>query len=335
MATNVILKPLIVSFSDGSGAALSLGNAEVSGEARVTPRRIIGDNNANQRIDIGDATVISRLQVGLEERRPWDIGLNDLNNTKDLDIGDTVKALRIVVGMDGQPSQMVEAKRVSMPLDLTLAPVSTNYSTELFLLDGPMIQKGRPYRVAVRLKSDQSYLTGLTFALKYPAGLELIEKAVATSVPYDALPVWNVIGNWAKLAIVRHNPWAVNTGTVAVFTFEANAAAMNQAGLPFSLEEVEVNDVAKGLTAIPGVLLEIGGSLDSVPQLKVVSHTGGRLALEIRGPQGLSMTLEASGNLDRWTEVQQINGQGESTPSQITFDLDPNDQAKFWRVRVR
>ena len=104
--TNAVLTPTIVSIGSPSGAALITGNAAVSGEGRVLPRKIRGDNNANQRIDVGDAVVISRLQVGLEEVRPWDVPLNDLNDNQLLDNGDIIKALRYVVGLDAQPKAM-------------------------------------------------------------------------------------------------------------------------------------------------------------------------------------------------------------------------------------
>jgi len=102
-ALSTSLTPQIESLSSPSGAALSTGNAVVSGEGRILPRKIRGDNNANQRIDVGDAVVISRLQVGLEPVRAWDVALNDLNDTKTIDSGDVVKALRFVVGLDPQP----------------------------------------------------------------------------------------------------------------------------------------------------------------------------------------------------------------------------------------
>jgi len=101
--TQAVLTPTIVSLGTPSGAALKDGNAAVSGGGRILPRKIRGDNNANQRIDVGDAVVISRLQVGLEEARPWDVPLNDLNDSGTIDNGDVIRALRIVVGLDLQP----------------------------------------------------------------------------------------------------------------------------------------------------------------------------------------------------------------------------------------
>jgi len=102
-ALGAVVTPTLVSLSSPSGATLPTGNAVVSGEGRILPRKIKGDNNANQRIDVGDAVVISRLEVGLEERRSWDVALNDLNTSGAIDSGDVVRALRVVVGLDPQP----------------------------------------------------------------------------------------------------------------------------------------------------------------------------------------------------------------------------------------
>src|SRR5204863_449884 len=62
------------------------------------------DDNANNRIDIGDATIIQRLLTGLDPVRAWDVTGNDLNANDKLDSGDVIKVLRAVVGLDPQPS---------------------------------------------------------------------------------------------------------------------------------------------------------------------------------------------------------------------------------------
>jgi hypothetical protein len=335
VVTNVVLKPVIVSVGSPTGTLLSDGNGASPGEGRIRLRRIKGDNNANQRIDIGDATVISRLQVGLEEMRAWDVGLNDLNDTKTLDNGDVIKALRIVVGMDAQPGPMGTAKRLPGAVAMEPTPASTHYSAELALLDGPTIQIGRPYRVAVKLKAGRGDLTGLSFSLKYPASLELKEKAISAGVPTDALPAWNVSGNRAKLAVIRPKAWAAHSGTVAVFTFEAKPEAAKQVTLPISLEDLEVADVGEGLSAIPSVWLEIGGGLTAAPELRVRRAEGEALSLEVVGGEGLPMVLEGSVDMTAWTETQRLTGQGSGTPVKVSLHSDPNVQAKFWRVRVR
>ena len=335
MMTNVTLNPVIVSAGNPSGTLLATGNGAIAGEGRIRQRRLKGDNNANQRVDIGDATVISRLQVGLEEVRFWDVALNDLNDTATLDNGDIIKALRTVVGLDPQPGPMGDAKRLSPVMPMELAPLSTNYSADLVLLDGPVIKVGRPYRVAVRLKAGRGNLTGLSFSLKYPASLELKERVIGAEIPVDALPAWNVSGSRAKLAVIRPKSWAAQSGAVATFTFQPTPEATKQAKLPISLEEVEVSDAGEGLSAVPSVWLEIGGGLEFAPQLRVKRTSADALSLEILGPKGLPMALEASDDLSAWSEIQSVSGQGIDAVISVNVTPPESVRSKFWRVTIK
>jgi predicted outer membrane repeat protein len=333
--TNVVLSPSIVSLANPSGTLLATGNGAIAGEGRIRPRKINGDNNANQRIDIGDAVVVSRLLVGLEEARIWDVGLNDLNASLSLDNGDVIKALRTVVGLDPQPGPMGDAKRLSPALPMERAPVSTNYSADLALLDGPAIKVGQPYRVAVRLRAGRGNLTGLSFSLRYPASLELKEKVIGAEIPADALPAWNVSGSRAKLAVIRPKSWVAQSGEVVTFTFQPTPEAAKQTKLPISLEEVEVSDASEGLSAVPSVWLEIGGGLEFAPQLRVMRTSAEALSLEILGPKGLPLSLESSEDLSAWSEIQSVSGQGIDAVISVNVTPPESVRAKFWRVTIK
>ena len=65
------------------------------GQARVLVRGITGDNNANDRLDVGDATRIQRLLVRMDIARAWDVSGNDLNGNGALDPGDVTKVLSV------------------------------------------------------------------------------------------------------------------------------------------------------------------------------------------------------------------------------------------------
>ena len=262
------------------------------------------------------------------------MALNDLNGSQTLDSGDVVKALRTVVGMDPQPGPMGGAKSLATALALEPTPASTNYRAELALLDGPTIQMGRPYRVAVKLKAGRGDLTGLSFSLKYPASLELKEKAISAGVPIDALPAWNVSGNRAKLAVIRPKAWAAHSGTVAVFTFEAKPEAAKQVTLPISLEDLEVADVAEGLSAMPSVWLEIGGGLESAPQLRVKRTSIDTVTLEVLGAKGLTMALESSDDLSKWNKIKIVIGEGNDSPVTVTITPPELDRNNFLRLII-
>jgi hypothetical protein len=344
-ATEVIVRPTIVSLGSLTGVSLNQGNAAVSGLGTIRPRRIKGDNNANQRLDVGDAVLISRYEVGLEEKRSWDIGLNDLNQSGALDNGDVIKALRAVVGLDPQPTAGSESKRRTISLDfadalgLAKVLVNTNDVMALELIDGPTATVGQPYRVAVRLNRVKGSLSGLSFTVKYPASLSLTAKEVGALVPGDALPFWNEGGDQVSLAAIRSTAWANATGVAAVLTFVPSSAFSGQAEWPLRLEQSEITgsgfDV-RPVDPVSAVIQNGGGALGNRPQITLQPpKADGSLGLEIRAPQGATVAVETTGDLSTWIESQRITGQGNATPVKVTLQADPNVQAKFWRVRVR
>jgi hypothetical protein len=335
----VELKPSIRSVSGLQGNALSLGNAALAGKGRIKPRRLKADNNANQRLDIGDAVVVARLQVGLEETRGWDVGLNDLNSSGSLDNGDVVKVLRAVVGLDPQPSPGSEGKRLSNALGLAKVLVNTNDAMAIELLDGPKATVGQPYRVAVRLNRVKGSLSGLSFALKYPASLTLTDKQVGALVPGDALPFWNESAGQVSLAAIRSTAWANATDVAAVLTFVPTAVFTGQAEWLLKLEQVEITGSGFDVRPVDPVSVAVqsgGGTVNTPPKIALQPPAAdGSLTLEIRAPQGASVALEATGDLNTWIESQRITGQGDTTPVKVTLNPDPGIQAKFWRLRVR
>jgi hypothetical protein len=335
----VDLKPSIRSVSGLQGNALSLGNAALAGKGRIKPRRLKADNNANQRLDIGDAVVVARLQVGLEETRGWDVTLNDLNSSGSLDNGDVVKVLRAVVGLDPQPSTGSEGKRLASALGLAKVLVNTNDAMAIELLDGPKATVGPPYRVAVKLNRVKGTLSGLSFALKYPASLTLTDKQVGALVPGDALPFWNESSGQVSLAAIRSTAWANATGVAAVLTFVPSAGFSAQAEWPLKLEQVEITGSGFDVRPVDPVSVAIqsgGGSVNTPPQISLQPPAAdGSLTLEIRAAAGATVALEATGDLNTWTESQSITGQGDTTPVKVILKPDPNVQTKFWRLRVR
>jgi hypothetical protein len=337
--TNVVLSPAVVSVANPSGTLLAAGNGAIAGEGRIRPRKIKGDNNANQRIDIGDAVVVSKLLVGLEETRSWDVGLNDLNASQSLDNGDVIKALRTVVGLDPQPSPGSEGKRLAMALGFAKVLVNTNDAMAIELLDGPKATVGQPYRVAVRLNRVKGNLSGLSFAMKYPASLSLTDKQVGAMVPGDALPFWNESAGQVSLAAIRSTAWANATGVAAVLTFVPNATFSGQAEWPLKLEQVEITGSGFDVRPVDPVAVVFqsgGGTVNTPPQISLQPpKADGSMTLEILATQGATVAVETTGDLNTWVEIQQVTGQGNSTPVKITLQTDPNVQAKFWRVRVR
>jgi hypothetical protein len=239
----------IESMSGADGSAFPVGNATMSGWARIKPRRIKGDNNANQRVDIGDATVISRLQVGLEERRSWDVALNDLNGTSTIDNGDTVRALRIVVGMDPQPvatasegkgaiallSEPEAGERLAglakrkgsgtglgsgQAMSLAKSASTTPPERVEWAVPSAVPVAGQTYTVQLGLKDITNAISGVFLKIRYPVDALRLENAQSHKpgawVPTSStLTLWNVGPSATN--------YATQDGTVTVAITSQNA----------------------------------------------------------------------------------------------------------------
>jgi hypothetical protein len=329
-ATDVTLTPVLASVGGIDGGTLAPGNAALAGSGRITPRRLVGDNNANQRLDIGDGVVVARLQVGLEEVRTWDVPLNDLNGSGQIDNGDVIRVLRAVVGLDPQP-QPNGGSRLQR---IARAAVNTNDVIALEFPDGATAIIGQPYRVVVKLTKTADNVAGLSFTLRYPAVLSLTGRQVGALIPGDAFPLWNEGVGSIRLAAVRSTPWLNATGVAAVLTFTPTAGFDAQPEWPLSLDQVELTGSGFDIRSLDAV----GAVVRSEPPVPptVVLHPNpadGKLTLEIFAPVGTELIIETTTDLISWSEVQRVTGQGSGTPVQVLLTPEAGVDARFWRVR--
>jgi hypothetical protein len=335
--TNAVLSPALVSLADPQGSALTNGNGAIPGEGRIKPRRLKGDNNANQRLDIGDAVVISRLQVGLEPVRPWDIPLNDLNQNLDLDNGDVIRVLRAVVGLDPQPTPSGGVVRAGLARQQSPLPLgNTNDVVTLEFPDGPVAALGQSWRVVIKLLKSTQPPSGLSFTLRYPAGLTLGEKQVGALIPAGALPLWGEVPGGLTFAAVSANAWPADKGVAAVVTFTANAGLATQAEWPLTLSPVELTvdgfDI-RALDDVAGVVRS--ATVPAEPPAIALPPPGadGKLTLEVVARAGEEVIVETTTDLNAWTEAQRLTGQGSGTPVRVTITPQAGVEARFWRVR--
>jgi hypothetical protein len=365
--TNATLTPVIGSLATPTGSALSSGNAAVAGEGRILPRKIRGDNNANQRIDVGDAVVISRLQLALDEVRPWDVPLNDLNDTGTIDNGDVIKALRIVVGLDLQPTGAprggefreegalgselsVESRELreegvtqlstlnSQPRrSLRLAGANTNDVLGLEFPDGAVAEVGNPFRVVVKLVQAGAPISGASFTLSYPSAFQLVQKEVGALVPSDALPLWGEVSGGVNLAAIRSTLWPSGSGVMAVVTLMPTDQIQSQPTWPVALAKGEVTGAGFDIRGLDDVRGEIRTQTQPpvAPKVGIPSLAeGGPLAFDIEAGAGAAIVLETTTDLSSWTEDRRLAGQGPGKPVRVSVTPDPTARARFWRVRV-
>jgi hypothetical protein len=356
--TNATLTPVIGSLATPTGSALSSGNAAVAGEGRILPRKIRGDNNANQRIDVGDAVVISRLQLALDEVRPWDVPLNDLNDTGTIDNGDVIKALRIVVGLDLQPTGAPRGGELSVESrelreegvtqlstlnsqlkgrSLRLSGANTNDVLGLEFPDGAVAEVGNPFRVVVKLVQAGAPISGASFTLSYPSAFQLVQKEVGALVPSDALPLWGEVSGGVNLAAIRSTLWPSGSGVMAVVTLMPTDQIQSQTTWPVALAKGEVTGAGFDIRGLDDVREEIRTQTQPpvAPKVGIPSLAeGGPLAFDIEAGAGVAIVLETTTDLTSWTEDRRLTGQGVGKPVRVTITPDPTTRARFWRVRV-
>ncbi len=326
---NAIVRTQTLSVSGPAGTFYPAGTVSQEGSGQISQRLIKGDNNANQRIDIGDAEVISQLQLGLEELRSWDVELNDLNQSSGIDSGDVVKALRIVVGLDAQPT----LQRTADLHGPNQESVNTNDLVVLSLPDGPVATISQPYRVVVKVTRLGRSITGLSFRLNHPASLTLVDFQVGPLIPADAIHALNTTAGSVNFAAVRSGLWPNDQGDAATIIFMPQASFGERVEWPVQLNGVEV--------ASNGFELR---SLDSTSSL-VRSRPGQiKLGLSLPNPEGPwnieiltdvsgELVVETSMNLIEWTEVVRVMAPGPENPTRVSLQKAPTAWTRFWRVR--
>ncbi|MBI5775014.1 MAG: immunoglobulin domain-containing protein, partial [Verrucomicrobia bacterium] len=211
--------------SDASGNPIAGGVDVEDGSASLLVRKLTGDNNANDRLDTGDATIIQRMLAGLEPVRSWDVTGNDLNATTTLDSGDVIKVMRAVVKLDSQPAPAAssatsvkpKAQKTAadvviyagnqsgsggntvppIPLDL-LDPSASASPVELAVVspNGLRGLAGELVTVQVLVSNVQAQLAGASFTLDYPTNaLRLVDASShqpGSLVSGDTFALWNV-----------------------------------------------------------------------------------------------------------------------------------------------
>jgi len=323
--------------SDAEGDPL-VGTLARGAEVDIQVRTIIGDNNANNRLDVGDATAILRYLSQIEETRPWDIPLNDLNASGSLESGDAIKVLRATSGQDPQPGggaagfAAIKSATKSGPVNAIVSPASIQSAP------------GQNVTVQVRLQNMTTPVSGASFTLNYnPTALRLLTSSSyhgGSMVPGGSLAVWNIAGGTlstqsgsASFAVSSANGWSASNGVLAELTFQVQSGATTQYLWPItvtSLETTENGYVNHQLTAASAnlsVRAPVAARLASS-----ATFVDGQFSLTVNGDSGATYTVEASDDLKSWVTVGTVvpaNG------SAVLNDLDASTHSKrFYRVKT-
>jgi hypothetical protein len=315
-----------------------LGTEVKSGSVMITRREFIGDNNANDRLDINDATLIMRYVSLLEQRRPWDTVLNDLNRNLQLDVGDVTLVLRAVVGLDPQPTNPPAPMMAA-----SLRRLAQGNGRILLTADKQKATPGEKVKVTVTLSDLTAPISGVSFRLQYPTTALKLENSSAHSagslVPANAFTLWNigpaqndyaVQNGTVAAAITTATNWSTNSGVIAEFSFTVQEGAGQQYSWPVRVEQVEVSSGFAPISIGGAELLYLGR--DAVPpQFSVVpvfSEEG--FSLGFATELGLQYDIEISEDLVTWELLATMQGSGDTVP--ITDADAERVGRRFYRV---
>jgi hypothetical protein len=318
-----------------TGDSIPSGSAARSGSATILLRRVVGDNNANDRWDAGDATIVQRLLIGLEPVRPWDQSGNDVNQNTTLDSGDVIRILRAVVGLDPQPMRS-ELRPMNAQLLGSLAMNADRLSGS----------PGERVTLRVHLKDLPSPISAVSLRLDYPTNaLRLLNSQShrpGSAVPVTAVAVWNVApaqndyaiqSGAVSVAFGSALPWPATEGALAEFVFEVQEGQSERRQWPIRLSQAEFTADGYDMIAFPDATLYFIGREPLQPQL-LASPAGDAesgFTFSFLGETGLNYTVEVSNDLVEWTPL--ISREGTDEIITIQDETAAGSHQRYYRVR--
>ncbi len=337
-ATTSAWVPEFVDVADSQGAKFGYGNTTDATSVQVVPRRWVGDHNGNDRLDVGDASLIQRLIAGLDPTRSWDIPANDLNQSADLDSGDVIKVLRVLVGLDPAPGWIGPALAdASSRGGATLAGAAPGLTALSLTSSRSQVWPGATITVRVNLEHPPRPMSGASFRLRYPADRLRPAGATAwregTALPTGVHGLWNVdaTSGLAAFAVAAGEAWGSTGGLLAELDFEVLGRGGPTGLLTMTLDQASVStDLGWETVPLPDFSLALP---EYVPGLEpsVVRRADG-WEIGFNTVVGVRYRLEASEDLDHWELMGSEVGTGG-----LLKRVDPDGEGRamrFYRLRL-
>ncbi len=321
-----------------TGDPLAAGTDVQSGVAHLARRKFTGDNNGNDRLDTGDASIILRLVAGIDPLQPWDVAANDLNANGMVDAGDALRVLRVAVNLDPQPTGAASALPQSILRQSNQSQGAVSLSS-----DSAGVSPGSRVTVKLAVGGITGGLSGCSFRIDYPAAALRLEDAgslqLGALVPPSALALWNVSpgqDDYAKqdgtvyAALSSAAAWPANAGELAELTFTVLDAAGSRELLVQASEILVSNgfDVVSlaSTETILKVQTPVGAEVAGVGY-DTVTH---RFTLRVKASVGGRYRVDVSKDLNSWSEI----GTYTADAAELTV-ADPvaeSEHSRFYRV---
>jgi sugar lactone lactonase YvrE len=295
-----------------SGDPITSGTEVRSGTVTLLQRKIMADNNGNDRLDVSDASAILRMVTQIEPTHDWDIVANDLNHNNTIDAGDAIKVLRTVAHLDAQPVVKSSALHAA-----AVHAANASSATLSLVPDKMELHPGDHLVVRVTLGGVTNDLYGVSFKLSYPVTALRLQSAASLVTgplpPASALSVWNVApaqNDYSKqdgtlyAAFSSATSWPSKNGEVAVMTFLVTDGASLQNAWSMQLNQIEISD-GLDVLSLDGSELPLEGRESAPPQIAGIrfDKVSGVFTFDLTGDTGTRFKVEVSENLSAWTDL--------------------------------
>ncbi len=312
------LDPELLEVSNELGDSV-IGVSGISGKARLLPRRLVADLNGNNRLDIGDASLLQRLLVGLDTRRSWDAALNDLNRNGAIDSGDVVRLLRVVVGQDDQPLPRTQGEIWPAFSESRRSKMSAkNLQSHQWLELTPGVlaaPRGGLFEVQVRVREVPTQLRGLSFELAWPAQWMALQTtggySAGPALPSGLAPYWSAQSSsgFVRFALSSETNIVLKTGVLATFKFRVGSTVPAEWQGAFGLRNVESTADGYALDATRVTPTEVALAAEVLePKLRRLRlERDGGIQFEVLATSGATLVIEGSDDLNtlpsHWTPL--------------------------------
>ncbi len=338
-ATPSDLIPDLVDIAERTGEKLEFGNAADKATAHILPRRLLGDNNGNDLLDVGDAALMQRLLTRLDLIRPWDHTANDLNASGDLDSGDMTRVLRVVVGLDLEPVPLALTPGLSARRGPALAspqPAAASAAALTLTADSLLLWPGETITVRVSLAQPPAGVSGVSFRLNYPTSVlrpvgERLRTGPAVPAEVSALVNVDEAAGQVGFAASGAGNWPAGGGVVLELAFQVLATTGDE-GVAATLDHGQLAwDMGYEIQNLPSVTLTL---LNPASRLNpVVAFTAEEaVSLTFSTRPDVRYLVEVSEDLQTWTPRGTVEGTGD-----LTGFIDPDRAGRpmrFYRIRA-
>jgi len=263
----------VLDMADTGGNQFEASTTAVGGVAKLQLRRVKGDNNGNDKLDVGDGTVMLKMLTDLEEVREWDVGSNDLNENARLDSGDVTRVLKTAVRLVVKTALQGTKPRLMAHPRSRVMGVGQTYVFR--------VQATGTQPIRYQWYKNGEALGGQKRAVLVKSGLKVSDAGVYWVVASNS--AGKVRSGSARLTV---KPGSSGSRSIAKMGGDGGSAETRPEGAVLSLKQksggkVKVSVDLKGLkSSVSGMTLELSYPKDVLKLVGEGSHRAGEMVPE-------------------------------------------------------